>query len=283
MVGEDSRDGVLIESEGYDYARYSAFLPNAADFLSAAMKQEQSAVKETVGTSLKLKDLIVVPLEDIHLVHSNEEIDLATICELKKDTLTTAGCEEWSDVLEADVQRIFDGVHGLQIELSGIDPQRLSSFSFMLAGHCSEQDYEKWVSQGVEETIDTKSEISQPEHQKIKVVMAEPNKPPYVAEIGNDLESMQKAVGGYIQTVNLEPYVSLVCNEEGKLMGLDGNRSLDEDIIVGNFFVAGYNDEGEFISLTEGQVEEYIQKFITPENFNKEQIDEATGFTFIPL
>lgn len=147
VVGEDRRDGVLIESEGYDYARYSAFLPNAADYLSAAIKQEKPSLKETEVANLKLKDLIMVPLEDIHLVHSDEEIDLATICELKKDTLTSAGREEWADVLNADVHRIFDGVHGVQIEVSGVDPQRLSRFSFMLAGHCSEQDYEKWVTQ----------------------------------------------------------------------------------------------------------------------------------------
>ena len=51
--------------------------------------------------------------------------------------------------------------------------------------------------------------------------------------------------------------------------------------IVGNFFIAGCNDEGEFISLTEEQTEEYMQKFLEPESFTKEQIDEATGFTFL--
>jgi len=151
----------------------------------------------------------------------------------------------------------------------------------MLAGHCSEQDYEKWVTQGAEKAIDNQSEASPPDHQKIRVVMVEPNKLPYVAEIGNDLDSMKKAVGGYIQPVNLAPYVSLVCNEEGKLLGLEGNRSLGDDIIVGNFFIVGYNEEGEFISLTKEQTEEHMQKFLKPESFTREQIDEATGFTFV--
>ncbi len=35
----------------------------------------------------------------------------------------------------------------------------------------------------------------------MKVIMVEPLKPAYVAEIGTDLESMQKAVGGDIETV----------------------------------------------------------------------------------
>jgi len=283
VVGEDGNDGILVESEGAGYARYAAFLPNASAFLAAAMEQEQSTENKTVVPGLKLKDLLTVSLEDIHLIHSDEEIDPATICEFNSDTLTNTGKEEWADVLNAEVHRIFNGIYGLQIEVSGVQPQRLSDFSFMLAGHCSEQNYEKWITQGAEEAIDNKSEASQAEHQKIKVVMVEPNKPPYVAEIGNDLDSMKKAVGGYIQPVNLAPYVSLVCNEEGKLLGLEGNRSIGNDIIVGNFFIVGYDDEGEFISLTKEQMEEYMQKFLTPESFTKEQIDEATGFTFISL
>ena len=35
--------------------------------------------------------------------------------------------------------------------------------------------------------------------EKMKVVMVEPNKPAYITEIGSDLASMQKAVGGLIE------------------------------------------------------------------------------------
>lgn len=35
----------------------------------------------------------------------------------------------------------------------------------------------------------------------MKVVMVEPKKPAYITEIGNDLESMKKAVGGYIEPI----------------------------------------------------------------------------------
>ena len=147
VTGEERENGILVQGEGYDYARYTAYLANASAFLEAAMEQEQSAEKKTMLPDLKLKDLIRASLEDIHLVHSDEEIDLATICELKEDTLTDAGKKEWSDVLNADVHRIFTGIYGLQIEVSGVKPQRLSDFSYMLAGDCSEQDYEKWVTQ----------------------------------------------------------------------------------------------------------------------------------------
>ena len=80
----------------------------------------------------------------------------------------------------------------------------------------------------------------------MNVLMVEPGKAPYVTDIGNDLRSMQQAVGGYIQAVYpYEEAVVLVCNEEGKLDGLPLNRALrDEDgdiydIVAGNFFLAG--------------------------------------------
>ena len=64
----------------------------------------------------------------------------------------------------------------------------------------------------------------------MKVIMVEPLKPAYVAEIGTDLESMQKAVGGDIETVY--PYTDplvLVCDEEGKYDGKERNRALVSD------------------------------------------------------
>ncbi len=46
----------------------------------------------------------------------------------------------------------------------------------------------------------------------IKVVMVEPMREPYPAEVENTLEGLQKAVGGYIEAVCLEDNVVLVCN-----------------------------------------------------------------------
>ena len=52
--------------------------------------------------------------------------------------------------------------------------------------------------------------------------MLEPNKSAYVKEIGNDLDSMQEEVDGYIEIIYPfeDQYVGLVCNEEGKLIGI---------------------------------------------------------------
>ena len=64
----------------------------------------------------------------------------------------------------------------------------------------------------------------------MKVLMVEPGKSPYAAEIESGLKSLQAAVGGDIQAVYpYEDPVALICNEEGKLMGLPLNRALFDD------------------------------------------------------
>lgn len=43
-VGEGRPDGVLIDSSGSSYARYAAFIPNAADILTAHQEREKPSV-----------------------------------------------------------------------------------------------------------------------------------------------------------------------------------------------------------------------------------------------
>jgi len=102
------------------------------------------------------------------------------------------------------------------------------------------------------------------------VLIVEPEKSPRIANISGDLESLQKAVGGYIEAVY--PYddpVAIVCNEEGKLIGLPLNRKLEDyDIIAGTFVVCGLGEE-DFDSLTPELAEKYREKFADPEIFVK--------------
>ena len=107
----------------------------------------------------------------------------------------------------------------------------------------------------------------------MRVIMVEPRKTAYVTEIGDDLKSMQKAVGGLIETVYpYEELVALVCNEEGKINGLTPNRALyDEnneiyDIISGTFIVCGLSDDN-FDSLPDELIDKFFEKFHDPEVF----------------
>ena len=69
----------------------------------------------------------------------------------------------------------------------------------------------------------------------LKTVYVEPGRKPFISEVGDDIKSMQKAVGGLIQPVYMDDGTILVCNDEGKLKGMEGNRWLGETIIAGLF------------------------------------------------
>jgi hypothetical protein len=224
VLGQNCSEGVLIQSEGYDYARYASLLPGARDFVTARLNElaDQIIRESTQNTSnstwavyfdelkekykvsidsangigsmllgilesrpemaevepmedgydmtfyldycqnldekekfssgipddvFRLKDLIRVPIEDFHLVHREVDMEPATIAYLDSDTLTDAGKQEWGDILNAQVVRVFQGIYGIQAECAGVDPQRLADFSLILAGNCTIEDYETWVRQ----------------------------------------------------------------------------------------------------------------------------------------
>ena len=52
-----------------------------------------------------------------------------------------------------------------------------------------------------------------------------------------------------------------VVNEEGKLNGMELNRRIGNDIIAGPFFICGDSDDGEFISLTDEQMDVFASEF----------------------
>lgn len=102
----------------------------------------------------------------------------------------------------------------------------------------------------------------------MKVLLVEPMKKPKIAEIEDTLKAMQDAVDGYIQAIY--PYddeVALVCNEEGKLIGLPLNRMIEDyDIIAGTFFVCGLGEE-DFDSLSDELLVKYYRLFEKPQEF----------------
>ena len=107
----------------------------------------------------------------------------------------------------------------------------------------------------------------------MQVVLVEPGKAARITEIGEDLQDMQEIVGGLIQALYpWEDPAAIVCNDEGKIMGLPLNRVLEDyDIITGTFFICGIQGEN-FSSLTEQQLQKYQQKFRCPEKFIPHQM-----------
>ena len=101
----------------------------------------------------------------------------------------------------------------------------------------------------------------------MRILIIEPQKVPCEKEIDKDFRAMQQIVGGPIQAVDLDENTSLVCNEEGKIIGLEGNRRVGRDIIAGTFFLCGFNEEGEFTSLNDEQIKNYSERFKEPLQF----------------
>lgn len=206
VLGESQPDGILVDSGLSQHAKFTSFLPNAADFMEKQIRmmadeilndnentidfrsisdkfdvtvtadngigrmlidelrgRNELANVEVTHNSIELtrvenalvevddKHLMTLfmlmgcNLENVHIVDSEVEHDLATIVELNQDTLTDEGKREWSDVLSAKVTRIFDGIYGTQIEVTGCEPERLKAFSKMLAGECTLSESERWL------------------------------------------------------------------------------------------------------------------------------------------
>jgi len=135
---------VELGDSGIDVCYYLDFCPQYGGHPEEA---EPEQLPEAPSPVSRLKDLLHLHWEDIHLLHKDVEIQPATIVELNEHTLTNAGKEAWADVLDAEVVKVYNGYYGLQMELEKVKPRRLEEFSSMLAGYCPVSDYEKWVTQ----------------------------------------------------------------------------------------------------------------------------------------
>ena len=107
----------------------------------------------------------------------------------------------------------------------------------------------------------------------IEALLVEPGKSPQIKIIEYTLRSIQRIVGGNIQTYPLEEGAVLVCDEEGKLKNKPINRAIriydsetgefkTTDVIVGTFFVCyAPEDSEEFCSLPDRLKEKYLKLF----------------------
>ena len=100
-----------------------------------------------------------------------------------------------------------------------------------------------------------------------------PGRKPARITIPHTLDAMQRMVCGDIQAIfPYDDMVALVCNEEGKNLGMEPNRAVRNedgdilDIISGTFFICGLSED-DFCSLTEKQISYYSDLFLRPEVF----------------
>lgn len=127
---------------------------------------------------------------------------------------------------------------------------------------------------------------SQDIQETMTVLVVEPRKPPYTAEIQVGLDGLSAAVDGPIAaTYPFGDQVALICNDEGRNMGLELNRALYDgrgqvyDVIPGTFVIAGLGD-GCFTSLPEDLIDKYAQRFQTIEVYA--QVSNRTVMFQVP-
>lgn len=104
----------------------------------------------------------------------------------------------------------------------------------------------------------------------MRVLIVEPGTVPYLKEIEDTLEAEQEIVDGLIQvTYPFDDEVAIVCNDEGKLLGLPLNRGLYSegklyDIIAGTFMVCGLS-EYDLASIDDKNAMKFYEVFKYPE------------------
>ncbi len=99
--------------------------------------------------------------------------------------------------------------------------------------------------------------------EQMTVLMVEPGYAPYEKTIPNTLEAKQELVGGLITAIYpYEEMVAIVANDEGILLNMEFNRSVEGGYGggFGSFFVCGLTED-DFCSLPPDQMERFKKKF----------------------
>lgn len=97
---------------------------------------------------------------------------------------------------------------------------------------------------------------------EIKVLKFNPKEKVKEEQIENTLEGIQKAVGGYFESIPIDNKFILICNEEGKIKNLENNVCLVRlkeikilDTIKGSCFITKRRGEN-FSSLSKEDLKE---------------------------
>lgn len=167
-------------------------------------------------------------------------------------------------------QSVSDHYYGtilskVPIELD-IDPQTPSNSSCKIINE-KNLKIDDYAVATIQQYLDGKFELTPEPEANIRVLIVEPWEMPREEVIPNTLQAKQEIVEGMIEAVYpFEDQASLICNDEGKLIGLPLNRRVGGDIIAGTFIVCGLDDRNaSFCSLNDDQLKRYKEMFSTIE------------------
>ena len=78
---------------------------------------------------------------------------------------------------------------------------------------------------------------------KIRAIIKKLNEAAFMTVIDNKLETLQKIVGGYIETLTIADDLVIVCNEEGRLKNLPKNCNVCGVDFVGPIIFLGVSGD----------------------------------------
>lgn len=136
VLGESCSEGILVNSEGFDYARYASLVPGARELVAMQQRQGISEKEQIAGETspLRLRDLLRLGLpENTYLVHDTADVGFIPVGGLKEESIERTAKERFADLLNARIKGIQRGAYGPEIVLGGIPAQRLSEFDQALA------------------------------------------------------------------------------------------------------------------------------------------------------
>ena len=84
----------------------------------------------------------------------------------------------------------------------------------------------------------------------MKAIRKKPGCAPEIIEVENTLKALQREVSGYIETVTIASDAVIICNEEGRILGLPYNCRFVGVDFVGTILVVG-RDRDEFCDVPE--------------------------------
>lgn len=87
----------------------------------------------------------------------------------------------------------------------------------------------------------------------MNVLMIDTEHRMYWDDVPNTLEALQAAVGGNIEVVPMDTHLCVICNEEGKLLGLPPVAAMParRDVLCGTLVICRTTSDGEFTNAEE--------------------------------
>ena len=84
----------------------------------------------------------------------------------------------------------------------------------------------------------------------MKAIRKKPGYAPEIIEVENTLKALQREVSGYIETVTIASDAVIICNEEGRILGLPDNCRVCGVDFVGTVLIVGTKGD-EFCDVPE--------------------------------